>query len=178
MPCNRAVVGRRESRPPGLWTTGKLPKRMSGHDKADRGQGSYVLVQRGQRTEDTKFQNLAQRFDRISLPMAIGGGPFFYWSAGRCAVTDAPLEQLAVCRCARGVAGPLKFVDRVLPVGFITLVATADPSSLGSRSLGSHLGSRSLDHDHPWITIPWITIPWITIPWITIPWIISTPIIR
>jgi hypothetical protein len=42
-----------------------------------------------------------------SLPMAIGGGPFFYWSAGRCTVTHPPLEQLAVCRCAGGVAGPL-----------------------------------------------------------------------
>jgi hypothetical protein len=53
MPCNRAVVGRGESRPPGLWTTGKLPKRMSGHDKADR--APYGAGQRGQRTEDTKI---------------------------------------------------------------------------------------------------------------------------
>jgi hypothetical protein len=106
--------------------------------------------------------------DDVPVAMAMGGGPFFYWSAGRCAVTDAPLEQLAVCRCARAVQARLicrpgaacRLHRPLVAIADPSAVATADPSA---RSTGMH--------DHPWITIPWITIPWITIPWITIPWI-------
>ena len=160
MPCNRPVGGRGESVHGGCGPPANHPNACPA---TTRPTGAIALVNVGSALK-IKSQTLAQQFDRNSVAMTIGGGPFFYWSAGRCAVTDAPLEQLAVCRCARAVQARLicrpgaacrlhrRWWPPLIPAQWPPLIPAHD-----QRECTITLGS----------TIPWIKIPWITIPWIT-----------